>query len=376
MTTTEIPGFGPVIDEEDIKAVENALRRGELSGNYGDTIKEFEEKFASFVGCKFGVAVTSGTTALTLAVAAAGISKGDEVLVSSSTNIATALGVTQNQGMVVPVDSGPNTWNLDLDLIDSLITKNTKAIIPVHLFGNPVDMEKLNSIADKYGLMVIEDCAQSPGAEVRGRKAGSFGKMACFSFYSNKIIVTGEGGMVTTNDPELAERLRLLRNLAFTEPRFKHEELGFNYRMPGYVSAMGLSQLGRIDQILEKKKRIYTSYLNYLRDVPGLGLPVIPAWAKSAHWVFGITIKPEFEISRDQLAKYLFEEQGIQTRTFFCPMNMQPALINNMAIKDVACPVGEELWQTGIYLPSSIELEERQIQFIADSIARASEKIV
>ncbi|MDB4982840.1 MAG: putative PLP-dependent enzyme involved in cell wall biosis, partial [Myxococcales bacterium] len=228
-----IPVFEPDIGDAEIEGVLAALKRGEISGSFGTAIPEFERLFASYVGCKHGVAMSSGTTALHAAVAAAEIGPGDEVLVSAMTNIATALAVAHNGAVPVPVDSESTTWNLDLDLVEKLITPRTRAIIPVHIYGHPVDMDKLMRIADAHDLLVIEDCAESHGATVRGRMTGGFGKMGCFSFYANKIITTGEGGMVTTNDDALAERLRLLRNLAFTKPRFRHEVLGYNFRMTG-----------------------------------------------------------------------------------------------------------------------------------------------
>ena len=204
-----IPVFEPSIGDEEAEAVAAAVRRGEISGSFGEELPGFEREFADFVGASHGVAVTSGTAALNLAVAAAGIGPGDEVLVSASTNVATALAPYHCGAIPVPVDSEPETCNLDLDLVESLITPRTKAIIPVHLFGHPVDMDRLLEIAQRHDLVVIEDCAESHGATVRGRMTGSFGDMACFSFYANKVITTGEGGMVMTDDDALAERLRL-----------------------------------------------------------------------------------------------------------------------------------------------------------------------
>src|SRR6185436_12308110 len=199
--------FDPIIGEEEIEAVVAALRRGEISGSFGESIPQFETEFANYVGCEYGVAVSSGSTALHLAVAAAELNAGDEILVSASTNIATALAAIHNQCIPVPVDSEGLTWNLNLDLIEGLITPKTKAIIPVHLYGHPIDMDRLMEIARRHNLLVIEDCAESHGATCRGKMTGSFGDMACFSFYANKVITTGEGGMVTTNDRRLAERL-------------------------------------------------------------------------------------------------------------------------------------------------------------------------
>lgn len=369
-----IPVFEPVIGEEEIEAVVAALRRGEISGTFGQTIPEFEQAFADYCGCRYGVAVSSGTAALHLAVAVAGIGSGDEVLISASTNIATALAPFHNGAVPIPVDSENITWNLNLDLIESLITARTRAIIPVHLYGHPVDMNRLMGIAKKHSLVVIEDCAESHGATCRGKMTGSFGDMACFSFYANKIMTTGEGGMVTTNDETLAERLRLLRNLAFTKPRFRHEIAGYNYRMTGYQAAMGLAQLKKIENAIAEKKRIALTYWNYLKNVQGVKLPVELEWASNVYWMYAIVIKPEYGLSRDQLAELLWENK-IQTRPFFCPMNQQPALQSQSGFRDIACPVADRLWETGLYLPSSINLTENTIMQIAEVIKKSHNSV-
>jgi len=366
-----IPVFEPVIEEDDIEAVVDALRKGEVSGTYGDYITDFENEFAQYVGCKYGVLVNSGTSALHLAVASLDIAPGDEILVSASTNIATALAALHNGAVPIPVDSERSTWNLDLDLVEELITPHTRAIIPVHLYGHPVDMDRLMEIAEKHNLVVIEDCAESHGATVRGRMTGSFGDMACYSFYANKVITTGEGGIITTNNVELAERLRLLRNLAFSEPRFKHEQAGFNYRMPGFVAALGLSQLRKIDRIIDEKRRVAQSYSEKLKDLAGLQLPAEMEWARNVYWMYALVVNPEFGISRDELMRAL-DEKGIQTRTFFCPMNQQPVLQAQEGYKSVPCPVADGLWENGLYLPSAWNLDEDSISLISDVIHQAA----
>ena len=368
-----IPVFDAVIEEDDIEAVVDALRKGELSGTFGNYLKDFEREFAEYVGCKYGIAVNSGTSALHLAVAAANIQEGDEVLVSASTNIATALAALHNGAIPVAVDSEDETWNLDLDLVEDLITPKTRAIIPVHLYGHPVDMDRLMEIADKHNLIVIEDCAEAHGATVRGRMTGSFGDMACYSFYANKVITTGEGGMITTNNKEYAERLRSLRNLAFTEPRFWHEQAGFNYRMPGFVAALGLAQFRKIDRIIAEKRRVAQSYTEKLQDINGLQLPVELEWARNVYWMYAIVVKPELGISRDELMHAL-DAQGIQTRTFFCPMNQQPVLQAQQGYKEVACPVADSLWEHGLYLPSAWNLDEKSILEISEAIQQAVTK--
>src|SRR5947207_6993069 len=247
-----IPVFEPDFGEEEIVAVAAAMRRGEISGSFGESIPQFEDAFAEYCGCKYGIAVCNGTAALHLAVAVLDLAPGEEILVSASTNIATALAAYHNNLIPVPVDSEPRTWNLDLDLIEGLVTPRTRAIIPVHLFGHPVDMNRLCQIARKHNLVVIEDCAESHGATCHDRMTGSFGEMGCFSFYANKVITTGEGGMIVTSDSKLAEKLMLLRNLAFSTPRFRHQIAGYNFRMTGYQAAMGLVQCNKIEKIIEE----------------------------------------------------------------------------------------------------------------------------
>lgn len=365
-----IPVFTPLIEQEEISNVVDALQRGEVSGNFGTYLDRFESDFAAFCGCKHGVATTSGTTALHLAVDAAGIRSGDEVLVSSSTNIATALGVIRNGAIPVPVDSENKTWNLNLDLLEGLISPRTKAIIPVHLFGHPVDMDELMAFANRHNLIVIEDCAESHGATVRGRMTGSFGHMGCFSFYANKVITTGEGGMVVTNDDRVAKQLRLLRNLGFTNPRFRHEVAGYNFRMTGFQAAIGLAQLHKIETIIDKKRRIARAYTERLRQIPGLQLPAELNWARNVYWMYALRILPEFGITRDELTEKL-QVAGIETRTFFCPMNQQPCLQELVGFRADPCPVADQIWRDGLYLPSGTTLAEGEIQMVCDAIAGA-----
>jgi perosamine synthetase len=361
----------PDIGEDEIASVVAALRRGEISGSFGKAIPEFEEKFAAYCGCKYGVSVTSGTTALQLAVSAAEIGQGDEVLMSASTNIATALAAYHNNAVSVGVDSEPDTWNIDPDLIEPLVTPRSRAIIPVHLFGHPARMDKIVDIARRHNLVVIEDCAESHGATWKGKMTGGFGDMGCFSFYVNKVITTGEGGMVVTNDAKLAERLRLLRNLAFTKPRFLHELPGYNFRMTGYQAAMGLAQFARIDHIIAQKRRVAHTYNRLLKDVQGLQLPIELPEARNVYWMYAITVGPEFGITRDQLAQTL-AAQGIETRTFFCPMNRQPFLKRQAGFREIPCPVADRIWESGLYLPSANRLDEDAIAHIAGAVRAAA----
>jgi perosamine synthetase len=364
-----IPVFEPEIGQEEIDLVVDALRRGEISGSFGAYLPRFEEGFAAFSGARYGVAVSSGTTALEVAVAAAGIGAGDEVLISSCTNIATALAVYRNNAVAVPVDSEAVTWNLDLDLIEGLLTPRTKAIIPVHIYGHPVDMDRLNAIAMAHGLVVIEDAAEAHGAEVRGRRVGGLGTMGCFSFYANKIITTGEGGMVVTNDELLARQLRLLRNLAFGQPRFLHEVPGYNFRMTGMQAALGLAQLAKIDRLIEDRRRVARLYNAALAGIEELQLPTELPWAKNVYWMYSVVLRPGGGHARDALLDFL-RANGVDTRTMFCPMNLQPFLQKQVGHRDVPCPVAEGLWRDGFYLPSSSSVTEANVATIAELIKR------
>lgn len=362
-----LPVFEPDIGEQEIQYVLKALRDGEISGSFGKFLPEFEEKFAAYCGCRYGVAVSSGTTALHLAVAAAGVQPGDEILMNASTNIATALAAYHHQAVTVPVDSEPDTWNLNLDLIESLISPKTKIILPVHIFGHPVDMDRVMKIAEKHSLTVIEDCAEAHGATVRGKKVGGIGHMGCFSFYANKILTTGEGGMVVTNDPALAEKLRLLRNLAFGKPRFLHQVPGYNFRMTGMQAALGLAQLGRIDTFVEEHRTLARWYNEHLAGIDDLQLPVEKEWAKNVYWMYSVVLKKTCRVKRDDLTAFLLKE-GFETRTMFCPMSRQPFLVSQKGYRHVECPVADWLWESGFYLPSSNKVTESDVKKMASAI--------
>jgi len=233
-------------------------------------------------------------------------------------------------------------------------------------------MDRLCEIARRHHLLVIEDCAEAHGATCRGKKVGSFGDMGCFSFLANKVITTGEGGMVTTDNPALAERLRLLRNMAFTKPRFWHELAGYNFRMTGFQAAMGIVQVGKIEQIIEQKRRVALTYTRYLRDLPGFRLPFEAEWARNVYWMYAVVLNQESGMTRDQLTNWLWRE-GIETRTFFCPINQQPCLQAQPGFRVTPCPVADRLWTSGFYLPSSYTLTEETIKSIAETIQRAAE---
>jgi len=363
-----IASYEPWIGEEEAEAVRRAVLDGEISGTFGKNIHSFEERFASLIGCRHGIAVTSGTTALHLAVAAYHFAPGEEILLSASTNIATALAIVHNNLIPVPVDSESESWNLNPDLIEDLITPRTKAIIPVHLFGHPAPMDKIRAIATKYNLKIIEDCAESHGASWQGTMTGAWGDMGCFSFYANKILTTGEGGMILTNDDSLAEELRLLRNLAFKQPRFHHDKLGFNFRMTGYQAAMGLVQVSRLPEVLDKKRRIADWYNGLLRGIPGITLPEDCIDGRHVYWVYGILLDPGR--NRDQIMRWL-SQSGVETRAFFYPMNRQPCLQDVPGFRARPCPIAEGLGERGFYLPSGPNLSEQQVVQISTLVRKA-----
>lgn len=363
----KIPVHTPVFGGREIEYVNEALRAGEVSGSCGRFITEFERAFAHYCGCAYGIAVSSGSTALHLAAILAGIKPGDEVLMSAFTNIASANAVVAQGGVVVPVDSEPETWNLDISLLDDLVTDKTRAIMPVHIYGHPVNMRAVMRVAKEHRLFVIEDCAEAHGAVYYGHSVGSFGDMGCFSFYANKIITCGEGGMLVTNNQDLADRARSLRNLAFTTPRFKHDEIGYNYRMTNLEAAIGLAQFERIDEILAVKRSLARRYTERLAFISGLQLPIERVFTENVYWMYCIVVKPNFGISRDDLMRVL-SEHDIETRTMFCPMNLQPALLKRDAVKPISCPVAENLWMNGLYLPSGCSLTDDDLDWICDVI--------
>ncbi|MFQ5957249.1 MAG: DegT/DnrJ/EryC1/StrS family aminotransferase, partial [Candidatus Brocadiales bacterium] len=275
-----IPVCEPEIGKEEIKNVLLCLKDKQISGTGGTYVSEFEDKFSNYCNAKYGIATSSGTTAIHLALAAIGIKKGDEVIVSNLTNIATVYGVVYSGATPVLVDCERKTWNIDPAQIQDKITKRTRAIMVVHLYGHPVDMTPVLNIARKHGLYLIEDAAESHGAEYRGKRVGCLGDIGCFSFYANKIITTGEGGMVVTKNRDIYERAQLLKNLAFSRKRrFFHYHIGFNYRMTNIQAAMGLAQLERIGEIL--KKKIYNAqvYNSLLDGTDGIVLPPSEPWA-------------------------------------------------------------------------------------------------
>lgn len=367
--------YSPQIGDRELENVVISLKTGMISGNAGEYIDKFEAGFAAYSGCSCGVATSSGTTALHLTVASLGIGPGDEVLVSSFTNMASFFAVLYQGARPVPVDIEPDTWNINPSLIEEKITKKTKAIMPVHIYGHPVDMDPVLEIARKHNLYVIEDCAEAHGALYKGQKVGSLGDIGCFSFYANKIITTGEGGMITTNDESLAKKARSLGSLAFgTGNKFMHEDIGYNYRLTNLQAAIGYAQLGKIDEIIERKRKVARYYNENLRDVPGLQLPVEKDYGRNVYWMYHVVLHRDFGFSRDVVMRKL-KDCGIETRESFVPYNQQQIFISKGWVKGDECPEANYVAENGFYIPSSPSLEENELAYIVDRIKSLPKRV-
>lgn len=344
----------------------------------GPAVEEFENAWAKYCGRKYGVAVSNGTAALELGVRALGIGPGDEVIIPSFTIISCASAVLLAGATPVLVDVSYENFCLDVNLIEAAITEKTKAIMAVHIYGYAADMRLILEIAKKYNLLVIEDAAEMHGGELEVRpniwkKGGSFGDLSTFSFFVNKLISTGEGGMILTDDAEVASRLKLLRNLGFTNPRYRHEIQGFNYRITAMQASLGLSQISRMDEILIIKNRIYSSYNQGFEPLEKIiTIPKYPSWIKSSYWVYPIVMKNEN--LRDRLAEFL-RDKGVETRNFFLPMSSQPYL-QGKVIMSGDYSNSEKLSKRGLYLPSGLGLtileQESVISFVKEFFQQTS----
>ena len=361
---TFIPVAHPVLDGNEKKYVLECLDTGWVSSN-GKFIGMFEEAFANYVGIEHAVACNNGTSALHLALMALDVTAGDEVIVPTLTYIATANAVRYCNAEPVFVDADPHTLNLNVNQIESALTPKTKGIIVVHLYGHPVDMDPVLAIARKHGLFVIEDAAEAHGAEYKGRSVGSLGTVAAFSFYGNKIITTGEGGMVTTDDSRLDERMRLLRGQGMDPMRrYWFPIVGYNYRMTNIAAAIGLAQLERIEQHLRRRKEIAALYAEALAPLSDIvTLPSQASWANHAFWSYVILLRDGVRPERDELMELLAVD-GIETRPIFYPIHTMPPYQGN----GKRHPVAENLAKRGISLPMHGMLTDEQIGYIAERL--------
>lgn len=360
-----MPGFIPVneplLDGDEKKYLLECIETGWISSE-GPFIKQFEEKFAARVGRKHGIAVTNGTAAIDAAVDALGIGPGDEVILPAFTIISCITQIVRSGAIPVLVDSDPITWNMDVSQIEAKITPRTKAIMIVHIYGLPVDVDPVLAIAKKHGLKVIEDAAEMHGQTYKGKSCGSFGDISTFSFYPNKHITTGEGGMIVTDDDKLAETCRSLRNLCFNpEKRFVHERLGWNLRMTNMQAALGLAQLERLDEFVVRKRAMGARYTELLCDVQGIQIPLpCTAYADNIYWVFGVVLDESYGFDAEEAMRRL-AIKGIGTRPFFCPMSLQPVLRKMSLFEGEIYPVAERLYRQGFYVPSGMAIADESI---------------
>ncbi len=370
----------------------DCIKKGWVS-SAGEYVQRFEKKFSEYLKIKHAITTTSGTTALHLALASLGLGPGDEVIIPALTMIAVPYALLYTGAKPVLVDVDPETYNIDPNKIREFIMKRckysrtkkvlmdkrtdraVKAILPVHLYGHPCQMDEIMAISEEFNLFVVEDAAEALGALFYSKRdratslpVGTIGHVGCFSFYANKIVTTGEGGMVVTESDKIAEKARSLKDLAHSpQKRFFHTELGFNYRMTNLQAALGLAQLEEIERFIEIKQRIASGYRNCLSTVCGLTLPPRKEWARSVCWMYTVLVEKEFGLRRDELMGKL-KEKGIETRTFFIPVHLQPLFREDREYKSLSFPVAEELSRKGFYLPSGLALTQDEIQEVTEAI--------
>jgi perosamine synthetase len=363
-----IPVNEPLLNGNEEKYLVECIRTGWISSE-GPFIKQFEEQLAARVGRKYGVAVSNGSVALDAAVIALGIGHGDEVILPTFTIISCAAAIVRAGAVPVVVDCDPATWNMDVAQIEARITPRTKAIMVVHIFGLPMDMDPLLALARKHGLKVIEDAAEMHGQTYKGKPCGSFGDISTFSFYPNKHITTGEGGMIVTDDLALAERCRSLRNLCFKpEQRFVHDELGWNYRMTNLQAALGVAQLERLDEFVQIKRRMGARYTKLLTDTPGIQLPLAhTGYADNIYWVYGMVLDDSVPFDAKEAMTRL-GKLGIGTRPFFWPMHEQPVFKKMGLFAGESYPVSERIARRGFYIPSGMALTGEQMERSAAAV--------
>lgn len=359
-----IPVAEPWLGEKELAYAAECVKTSWIS-SIGKYVSQFEEEFAQFCGSRYGVTTSNGTTALHLALRSLGVGEGDEVIVPALTFASTAFAVSYTGAVPVFAEVDVHTWNIDPSKIEERITAKTKAIIVVHLYGHPADIDHILEVAQKYNLKVIEDAAEAHGAEYKGKRVGSLGDAGCFSFYGNKIITTGEGGMLTTDSEALMEKARLLRDVAMSpDKRYWHTDIGFNYRLTNLQAAIGVAQLEKIEEIIRLKRRNAKLYDSLLKDVEGVTLPPEALWAKSVFWMYSILVDEDFGRNRDSVMEGL-RKKGVDSRPFFYPLHTLPPYATGEKF-----PVSEDLGKRGVNLPSSVKLTEEEIAYIVDVIRR------
>ncbi|GFI46941.1 GDP-perosamine synthase [Lachnospiraceae bacterium] len=371
-----VPVNEPLLNGNEKKYLCECIDTGWISSE-GPFVKEFEQKMSMVAGRKYGVAVSNGTAALEIAMQALGVAEGDEVIMPAFTIISCAMAVTKLGAIPVLVDSDLFTWNMKVNEIEAKITSRTKAIMVVHLYGLPVEMDQVLALADKYRLWVIEDAAEMHGQVYKGKPCGSFGDISTFSFYPNKHITTGEGGMVVTDDGELAERCRMIRNLCFRKDiRYVHDEISGNYRFTNLQAAVGLAQLERLNEFIIRKREMGRYYTERLREIKGLSLPAEKTdYADNIYWVYGLLLDKEIQADNRTVQKLLAEE-GIGARTFFWCIHEQPVYQKKGLFKGEVYPNGEYLGRKGFYIPSGIALTKEQMDKVISAIIKVMHQLI
>ncbi|MBY0518488.1 MAG: DegT/DnrJ/EryC1/StrS family aminotransferase [Bacteriovoracaceae bacterium] len=356
-----IPVNEPLLNGNEKKYLNECIDTGWISSE-GPFIKKFEDTMANYTGRKHAIAVSNGSVALDAAVVSMGVKPGDEVILPTFTIISCAAAIVRAGAIPVVVDCDPNTYNIDVSQIEKKITNKTKAIMVVHIYGLPCDMDPILAVAKKYNLKIIEDAAEMHGQTYKDKKCGSFGDISTFSFYPNKHITTGEGGMILTDDDQVAIHCRSLRNLCFKpEKRFVHDELGWNFRMTNLQAALGVAQLERINEFVEKKRWMGKLYNEKLKDISAFQLAIPETdYAKNIYWVFPIVLKSDFKHDAESFCK-LLGAKGIGTRPFFWNMHEQPVLLKNGLFKNEKLPHAENIARRGFYIPSGLAITEKQI---------------
>lgn len=358
-----LPVAKPMLDAHELELVSECVITGWVSSG-GSFVNQFEELMATYCHTEYAISCSSATTGLHLSLLASGIGHGDEVIIPTLTFIATANAVSYTGAKPVLVDSEPKTWNIDPAKIREAITSKTKAIIPVHLYGHPADMDMINDIAREYNLMVIEDAAEAQGATHKGKPVGALSDVAVFSYFGNKIITTGEGGMIVTNNKEIAEKSRILRDHGMSpERRYWHEVIGYNYRMTNIQAALGVAQMGKIDRIIKRKKEIAKQYEVHLQNISGITLPKEMPWAVNIYWLYTILVDEDLTGCSIEYLMSILRSNEIESRPFFPPIHKQPAYVTSQTF-----PVAEKISSSGISLPSFPELKNEDIEKICSLI--------
>lgn len=372
-----VPVSRPSIGSHEIEFVNRAIQEGSISGLFGEFIPRFENEFAAFCGARYAVSCSNGTTALHLALVAAGIRKGDEVLVSTLTNMASFFAVLYIGAIPIPVDIDPVTLTMDATDLERKITPRSRGVMVVHLFGQATEMDPVNALAEKHGLVVIEDCAEAHGATYNGRTVGGLGTAGAFSFFANKILTTGEGGMVTTDDKILAEKARNLKALAFgTKNKFMHADVGFNYRMTNVQAAIGCGQMLQATDLVEKRIEIGHYYSQRLaRYSEHLDLPAQRTHARNVIWMYHIKLKSTLSDKRAQIMGEL-KDAGIETREGFIPFNLQEIFLERGLTRPEDCPVAAQLAYSTFYLPTGPSIDETELDYVATQFCRILDRLI